>query len=136
MKKTFQSYRLLILWVGLVFLLIAVPGEFIPVVRTFRDWLQWDKLVHFLLFGGVAFLLLWGREKQQLQLATLPYYIIAFFSGTLYGGFTEWYQSLSFVRRDGNIFDFYADTLGSLLGVLLFFLLKNKVLAYLKQHNS
>jgi VanZ family protein len=46
----------------------------------------------------------------------------------LYGGLTEILQAKVFVGRDGSVFDFLANTIGSVIGIVIFmlFIRKNK----------
>ena len=46
-----------ILWTLLIAVLTLMPGNYIPRITTFLDWLSPDKLLHFLLFGTYIFLL-------------------------------------------------------------------------------
>lgn len=116
-----------IIWAFGILLLIGVPGTYMPKIVSFLEWASPDKIVHFVLFGGQSFLILFGYREQyfkgsrRLQIATLAIGI-----GIAYGLLTEVMQNLVFVGRDGNLFDFIADTIGAFIGFLAFYLLFRK----------
>lgn len=128
--NTLQKFRLSIFCGIIIFILIAIPGNFIPTVRSFKDWLQWDKIVHLIIFGILSFCILTDYSKQTLKNIKLLHYSIICLICLTYSGFTEWFQSLDFISRDGNLFDFFADSIGVFLGLFAFFLYrktKNKI---------
>ena len=51
----------------------------------------------------------------------------------LYGGLTELLQKYLFINRYGSIYDFIADTIGCLLGLIFFHFLVQKKLKKLKK---
>lgn len=107
-----------------------MPGNFVPKTISFLDWASPDKVVHFILFGGQTFLILYAyRDKLQDRRNQLKLAIIAITVGVAYGLITEILQAYVFIGRDGNVFDFIADLLGALLGFLAFYLL------YIKKTN-
>ena len=122
-----KSFRLAIIWFLFILLLVSVPGTFIPSIQTFAEWLQWDKLTHFVLFGSFSFFLIIGFLKENHK-TTWQIYCIAIFISILYGAFTEWWQKYVCINRDGNMFDFYADTIGAILGGV-FYKILNKPIA-------
>lgn len=113
-----------IVWQAIILVLIIVPGNYIPYVQTFADWLQWDKIVHLFLFGLLSMTLLWGFFKVK-RLA-LPMYLFVFLFSALWGGVTEYLQYWLDVGRNGNIYDFSANLLGNGLGCFFFFLIKKE----------
>ncbi len=117
------------LWALLVLALTGVPGKYIPRVTRFIDWLSPDKAAHLLLFGVLAFLTAYGfRESfsQAQKRSSITLFVLV--SGIVYGGLTELLQSYVFIGRDGNLYDFLADVLGTLLGfgIFLFWHKKNR----------
>ena len=87
-------------------------------------------MMHICMYAGFAFLCIWGYRKQFISNGkdyrkralwlTLAISIA-------YGGLTELMQEFLVPTRTGDWFDFLADTLGSLIGVLVFYLFfKNK----------
>ena len=88
-----------------------------------------DKVVHFLMFGGLAFACLWGyrkpyREKtrpQRLKAVTLTICLCA-----TYGILTEIMQEYLIPDRSGSVYDWFADLAGILTGAFLFYFLFRK----------
>jgi len=110
-----------LLWAAIVLLLTGLPGNVFPEIKSFWDWLGPDKVVHLFIFGVQSFLILWGfrdgffagRDRKLLTWAAVV-------SSSFYGLLTEVLQRYVFVGRSGNVYDFLADTIGALLGWLLF----------------
>ncbi len=110
------------LWViaeiGIVFLLLSLPGTKLPKQET--D-LPIDKLVHIVLFASLVFSFLFYYEKSS----------IAFFKTTrakaytillciLYGIGMEFYQKYYVPTRGFEIADMLADAIGALIALPLF----------------
>lgn len=102
----------LIVWSIIICLLTLLPGNCFPQIRDFWDWLQWDKLVHLLMFGVFSILFL---RILTLSKASFIQYGCAFLSGWAFGGLIELLQFYVIRGRSGNLYDFYADGLGCLL---------------------
>jgi VanZ family protein len=124
--KFVRSFSPAIVWGTFIFAVILIPGNFIPHIRTFSQWLQWDKVTHLVLFGVFSISLLRGFSKYRLTIVTTGIYLVTFLISVVYGGLTECLQFLLPVGRDGNIYDFYANTVGTSLGCLTFFFLVRK----------
>lgn len=108
-----------LLWAALIALITLIPGNYIPRVSSFLDWLGPDKFVHLLLFGPLAYLLLAGFKRQRSSLFLKKYTVITVFaSGIVFALFTEGMQLYVIPGRNGNIYDLLADTLGLALGYL------------------
>ncbi len=78
-----------------------------------------DKYVHFLMYGGLSFILL--IEFNRKFFSIYPGLVVPLFVSILYGGFIEMVQIL-IPYRSADIIDFLFDIGGSLFGLLLFFL--------------
>ncbi|MDR0604114.1 MAG: VanZ family protein [Bacteroidales bacterium] len=109
------------IWGIFILGVVLTPGNFIPHIRTFSDWLQWDKITHLILFGIFSFFLLRGFAKVCVFVIPQKHYLITLIISIFYGGCTEYLQYILNIGRDGNIYDFYANTIGAILGCLLFF---------------
>lgn len=109
-------------WTLLVCLATLLPGNCYPEIQNFWDWLQWDKLIHLLLFGVFTTLLYrikdWNRKWTGAAISLL--------SGFVFGGVTEWMQYHWIPGRSGNFFDFAADVFGCLLCLGLYLLFQKK----------
>jgi len=115
------------LWAMVILLLTGLPGSYFPTVNSFWDWLGPDKLVHLFIFGVLVFLILMGYREQYFSSKKRYWFGIASVIITsLYGMLTEVLQLYVFVGRSGNRFDFYADTVGAILGWIVFFAVYRK----------
>jgi len=125
-----------ILWAILILVLCSIPGKDIPSV----GWLQVlgpDKWVHAAIFV-VQYLLL--------MLAFSNVYVERFwqFSGhwiavmlcLLYAALTEVYQHVFLPDRYGDVYDFIANTIGILIGILLYYRYGERILRYVSQQKT
>ena len=104
-----------ILWTLLIFIACLLPAKDIPEV----DVPFADKWVHFMMFGGFAFLWLCSRPSRKLG-ALFFMLAITVFTGWI----VECLQGmLTSLGRSKDMMDVLADAVGGLLGVVLFALL-------------
>lgn len=116
-----------IVWALLILVLTGFPGQYIPKVSSFWQWLSPDKLVHVFIFGTFTFLILFGFREQYFKTDKRYLFVIAAVGLSLaYGLLTEVLQAHVFIGRDGNAFDFYADAVGAFTGWLVFYLFCRK----------
>ncbi len=115
MFKHFEAkFFIIFSWIVFIFILLLSPFPELPPSEGFT--IQ-DKVVHFFLFGILAFLLNWGsrefRKNRELFLD-----LTIFLSGSFYVFLTEYLQS--FVPgRTPNEWDMVAGILGLIIGLLL-----------------
>lgn len=108
---------------GIVILILTgLPGSLFPRVKPVVGL---DKGVHLLMYAGFAFACLWGYRKQYASNG--PAYrkkaiILIFVISVAFGGLTELMQEYLVPSRTGNWFDFLADSIGTGIGILAFFL--------------
>ena len=116
-----------IVWALFILILTGTPGKYIPSVTSFWDWLKPDKFVHVVTFALLSFLILNGLLQQYLE-SNRRYLIVLVAVGiTLaYGLLTEVLQAYVFIGRDGNAYDFIADSIGALIGWLGFAIIYGK----------
>lgn len=126
MTGIIKRYRYSIICFIGIFILIAIPGTMIPPVPTFSEWLQWDKVSHLLFFGGYCYAMLADVCRYRNYKLAFRHMLIIFIISVSYGAFTEWFQHLPFIKRDGNMFDWYADILGALLGIPFYYFIHRK----------
>lgn len=101
-----------IIWILVIFILCAIPGEDIPDVRWNIPHL--DKVVHFGMYFILSLLLVYPLEKYtSLRLKTI--FLIVFLVSFIYGGIIELLQHYLF-NRSGDLWDLSADILGGLAG--------------------
>ena len=112
-------------WTLLIAVLTLAPGNYIPRVVTFLDWLSPDKIVHFILFGTYSFLLMEGFKRQNKYAFPLKYTVFTtLFIGIVFGILIEVMQKFVIPGRNGNIYDMLADILGSFLGVAAWIIIR------------
>ncbi len=85
-----------------------------------------DKVAHILMYAGFAYACLWGYRKQFVSNG-LAYkkraILLTVIISIAYGGLTEIMQeTITLLRRSGDWRDLIADTIGTALGVLVFYL--------------
>ena len=107
-----------IIWTLLIAVLTLAPGNYIPKVFDFLDWLSPDKIVHLFLFGTYTFLLMEGFNRQDHHKILKRYPLLSsLFIGIVFAIFTEVMQKFVIPGRNGNVFDMMADILGSIVGI-------------------
>ena len=111
-----------IVWSLLILFLTLAPGEYIPEI-TLWEILTFDKLAHIGIFTILAFLMIIGFIKQSdymiLRMHPVRASIIIAVS---YGLIIEGIQSF-IPGREVELNDIIANTLGSLIGSVLFFVI-------------
>lgn len=114
----FKSIRYALLWAIFILILSSIPGSDIPKV----SYWQMDKFVHAFLFLILSFLLIRGFKKQS-RFFLLKHYAILFtiICCIAYGGLLEVLQDVVFEDRSADIYDFIANSIGSILGLLIYF---------------
>ncbi|MBI9036706.1 MAG: VanZ family protein [Bacteroidales bacterium] len=121
------------LWVLVILVLTGLPGNYFPHITSFWDWLSPDKLIHLLMFAVLVFLFMIANSKQYNYRNKRYYYIIgSLFISIFLGALTEILQKFVFIGRHANIYDFYANTLGCFLGIILFFIVQKKIIKKIK----
>jgi VanZ family protein len=84
----------------------------------------WDKAHHFTAYAVMSYLFMrfaawkWGRPSKGMAVAVI-------LAASLFGIGVEFIQSLT-VTRNADAFDALANSLGSILGVAVFSLIKNR----------
>ena len=110
-----QARSLAIVWTVLIFIGCLTPAPNIPKV----DVPLIDKWTHLVFFGGFSFLWLCARP-----VITRRWLISLFFLSVGLGALIEVLQgTLTFLGRSMELLDAVADSLGGLLGIVLFCLL-------------
>lgn len=112
-----KPYLLAVFWLVIISILSSYPGTKIPKLPD----LQLDKFVHTFIYGVLMIFL--GIPYAEQFLVQHKRWIISLklaLFGVFYGGLMEVLQTNVFINRSGNWYDFFANTLGAILGVLLF----------------
>ena len=119
-----------------IMVLMGLPGKYFPTVVCFWDWLGPDKIAHLLLFATFSFLSLWGYRNILFNIDhpnRKRLFLIISLISILYGGLTELLQKYLFINRYCSLYDFLADTIGCLLGIITFHFLVQKKIKKLKK---
>ncbi len=112
-----------IIWAIIILVLVGTPGNYFPEVVTFWDWLSPDKVIHLVIFGIQAYLLLYGFNIKCYSIGSfLISSSIIFLVAIAFSGLTEILQTYVFVGRYGNVYDFIADALGVIFGFVAYYL--------------
>jgi len=118
---------LIIIWIIIIFILSSIPGNNIPKITQFKIP-HLDKIVHFIMYSTLQFLVLVEYYKNYTQ--KYPLVNVVLISVTLsvfYGVIMEILQSLFFINRTGSFYDILANSTGAIIGSLIAILLsKNK----------
>lgn len=106
----------------IILILTGLPGTLFPHAKPV---IGLDKVAHLLMYAGFAFACVWGYRKQYVSNG-LAYkkraLIITLAISIAYGGLTELMQEYFVPMRTGDWIDFLADSIGTLLGLLVFYL--------------
>jgi len=128
-----------ITWSVFIALLTLLPGNYIPRVLSFMDWLNPDKLVHLVLFSTFSFLFIEGFKRQDIsQILREKAVLASLLLGMVFATFTEMMQKYAIPGRNGNVYDLLADVLGLILGYAIWRMIRrigNKKLSTSKNNN-
>ena len=107
----------------IILILTGLPGSLFPRVKPA---LGLDKVAHVIMYAGFAFACLWGYRKQFVSNG-LSYQkraiLLTIIISIAYGGLTEIMQeTITVLHRSGDWRDLIADSIGTGLGVLIFYL--------------
>ena len=119
-KLTRNSYPGILCGI-VILILTGLPGSVFPRVKPVVGI---DKVVHVLMYAGFAFACIWGYRKQFVSNG-LQYkkkaLLLAIIISIAYGGLTELMQEYLIPSRTGDWIDFLADSLGTLIGITVFY---------------
>ena len=120
-------------WPGLcclaiILVLTGIPGNYMPSIQSFWNWLGPDKVAHLVMYGTFSYLLLRGFQKQtQFPGLQSNFVIYAMLIGIIFGAFTEVMQRYVFSGRNANIYDFLANVTGCFAGLAVYYLINRKL---------
>ena len=113
MNKTFLRFFPAVIWLIIIVVISGFPGDKVPEVPI---W-QFDKLVHSVVYLVLSVTLLIAFPKAKRKLIWL---ITIILFGIFYGGIMEILQHYIFINRSGNWYDFMANAVGTVIGLLVF----------------
>ena len=109
-----------LLWALFILILCGIPGNDIPSV-SFLEILNFDKFVHASLFFVLYILTNNSFLKQNTySLLVNKGKFVALVLCIIYGGYTEILQGVVFKERSADINDFIANSIGSVLALILY----------------
>lgn len=113
----FKNYWKAILWFVIIILLSVLSSNRLPSVNI-NLW-HTDKIAHFIMYLLFSYFIMegngqspWGLKKSAV--------IIAFIFPFLVGLSIEFVQEILTETRTGELFDFIANTLGVLMGIIFY----------------
>ncbi len=123
--SSFLKYNVAsLLWALLILALCLMPGKDLPSITI----LEFDKLVHFLIYLLLALLMYYGWKKQDSFLSLHHHTVMKILAITfIYGFAVEVIQELFTADRHFDIFDALANSTGAAAGCYLTSFLKNKL---------
>ena len=107
----------------IILILTGLPGSLFP--RP-KPTIGLDKVAHVIMYAGFAYACLWGYRKQFVSNG-LAYQkraiLLTIIISIAYGGLTEIMQeTITVLHRSGDWRDLLADSIGTVIGVLVFYL--------------
>ncbi len=116
-----------LVWALAILFLTGAPGSYFPTVISFWDWISPDKIVHIVIFGIQTILVLYAIRWQYLSKSKrLVCTVVILVIVTLFALLTEVLQKYVFIGRHGNVYDFIADFVGVVIGIVAYYLFKIK----------
>lgn len=124
--SVFWRYFIVPVFLSLVILIISlIPMVQLPEIKFIAS----DKLGHLIAFGLLMYSYLWAFEKQTNFYSRVSFYIIFSFLLTAgIGGGIELLQHYLPINRFGDYFDFYFDIAGIILALILFIMIKKRII--------
>ncbi|GAA4431885.1 hypothetical protein GCM10023188_19850 [Pontibacter saemangeumensis] len=108
------------MWAAVILLTTLLPSSSMPAVSVW-ELFSFDSFAHAFLFSVLTFLMIVGLAKQ-FTFPRLRHYTIRYslFLSTMFGISIELMQHYFIPGRQGDIIDVLANTIGCLLGIVLF----------------
>lgn len=122
-KGVFKGYIPSIIWTVIIVSLSVIPGESLE-GYTWSDMWNIDKLGHLIFYSTHTLLLLIAMSARSDKLLTLNYKYLAPFLSILLGLCMELIQYKFFADRHFDVLDLIANIIGSLVGLIIFKILK------------
>jgi VanZ family protein len=105
-------------WTLIIQVLLCLPGTVLPAGGFLPD-VPVDKIVHFILFGGMVYL--WCRYIQynHLNKQVSLYFLLVLLIAVVNGIVMEYVQKYFIPQRSFDNLDILADTIGAVAGYLI-----------------
>lgn len=124
-----RYYIIPVVWALAILVLYSIPGFDLTYEEPW-DLLRLDKIAHMGMFAMMFFVLMVAFRKQG-EFRRLKFHARKFslVITILYGAVLEFYQGAFFVERTSDLIDFFANTIGAFMGIILFRIIYGKELA-------
>jgi VanZ family protein len=110
-----------ILWAAMILLTTLLPSTSMPAGLSLWELLSFDSFAHCFLFAVLTFLMIIGLTKQFTYLKLRHFAVrSSLFISTMFGVSIELMQHFFIYGRQGDIIDVLANTIGCLIGIILF----------------
>jgi VanZ family protein len=108
------------MWAAVIMITTLLPSSSMPSLSIW-ELFSFDSFAHAFLFAVLTYLMIVGLKKQHTYLKLQHYAMrTALFVSTLFGIFIELMQHFLIPGRQGDIIDVLSNTIGCLLGIVLF----------------
>ena len=122
---TLFKYWKSIIWAIIIAIGLLTPGDKLP-KHSFFQFEQMDKVLHLFIFGFLQFLILFDMHLNKV-IITRKQIILSVIISIGYGILTEIIQYILISKREGSIFDLFADITGIMLSLGFFFLIQKSI---------
>jgi glycopeptide antibiotics resistance protein len=106
-------------WALIILVMCGMPGRDIPHI-SFLEILAFDKWVHAGIFFVLVVLMIRGFRLQFNGWLNTNAVLVSLVFCIAYGGALELMQEAVFAERSADIYDFIANSVGAIAGVLLY----------------
>jgi glycopeptide antibiotics resistance protein len=97
-------------------ILSFIPGNQLPEIKL--NLISIDTLAHFIMYAFLAYAMCLGGLKKNLNLSKPTLYLIILLVGIIYGTSIELIQGFYIYQRFFDTADIFANTVGTIFGVL------------------
>ncbi|WP_255594314.1 VanZ family protein [Pontibacter sp. HSC-14F20] len=109
-----------IIWAAVIMVLTLLPSSSMPSLSIWEIF-SFDSFAHAFMFAVLTYLMVVGLKKQYTYLQLKHYAIrAAFFVSSMFGIAIELLQHFFVPGRQGDMIDVLSNTIGCILGILLF----------------
>ncbi|OFX37180.1 MAG: hypothetical protein A2X08_06275 [Bacteroidetes bacterium GWA2_32_17] len=112
------SFIKAIIWAILIFIGSYISGNSLNEIK-FINIPGFDKIIHFTWYFVLTLFVLAGTDKWLGKIKFISFLIIVLMCVS-YGALMEYLQGTLFVARSMDIFDFIANSTGTIVGAILF----------------
>ncbi|MCP2043231.1 VanZ family protein [Pontibacter sp. HSC-36F09] len=109
-----------IIWAAVIMVLTLLPSSSMPSLSIWEIF-SFDSFAHAFMFAVLTYLMVVGLKKQYTYMRVQLFAIrTAFFVSSMFGIAIELLQHFFVPGRQGDIVDVLSNTIGCIIGILLF----------------